>query len=240
MKNSANSPYRILILSLLGLFTLACSLSGLPIIGGDVEPTPPPAPTPIGDTIFFTAPYAIALTPETTIPGTQLHYIGPNGELHRTTIDGLAVDKRIEDSFNWKGLLARGIHGEYNLRLELDRTGQLFANGLTRLSVFNPNPIELPLGTAPIGDYYFSNIGIHYVVPAGQTMPGTTLIFQGHDEQMATFSGTAGHPFRSLNDSLIWLGQLADNIFIQYDVTVVSLNEFGLGLTGTAQLWVID
>lgn len=223
--------------SLIILAILACAIPGL----GEGPPTPPPSPTPPGDTLYFNAPYVANLTPGVTVPGTLITYVGPSGDRFQMTIDGLPAVKASGDSLPWVGVIARGVHGNYQLHLRANLLGQLTAEGSVRLAIFNPNPVQLPAGQSPVGvKAHFTEIPINYVVPQGATIPGTSLVFEGQENQFARLSGTANYPYYAQNDSLVWLGNLQDNVSLSYDLRVQSLNEYGLGLTGKAELWIND
>lgn len=219
------------------LTMLACAIPGL----GDGPPTPPPSPTPEGDTLLFNAPYVANLTPGVTVPGTLITYVGPSGDRFQLMIDGLSAIKANGDSLPWVGMVGRGVHGNYQLNLRANLLGQLTAEGSVRLSIFNPNPVQLPAGQSPVGaKAHFAEIPINYIVPQGATIPGTSLLFEGQENQFARLSGTADYPYYAQNDSLLWLGKLLDNVTLSYDLHVQSLDEYGLGLSGKAELWISD
>ncbi len=224
---------------------LACAI---PQIGGRAEPTPLPPPTPMGDTLILTIPlYRIGLEPGGAVPGAQLRYMGQNGGMYEVTIGGLAASKRSGDSFSWQGIVAPGVVGNYNLRLTATLLGRLVAAGQVTLNVFNPMPVVI--NTAPTtGDaLYYNNIAVQYLIPAGRAIPGTTLIFEGVVEpggpenlaqEMAHLSGGSGYPYFAFGDSVGWMGRLRDNVTIRYSLRVIALEENGLRVAGSAELWV--
>ena len=217
---------------LLATPTLACAIPGL-----NPAPTPPPEPTPHGDTLFFSASYNAPLEPGTAIPGTRIVYVQVVGDLHEFSIDGLQAYRQVGDSLTWRGLVAPGVFGDYRLRLRGDFLGRLQAEGQVELAVLNPAPVEIPPTQTPVAAIYVEGIPANYYVPQGARIPGTTLIFEGMRNDVAELSGTAGYPFFAPEDSLLWSGKLRENVYIRYNLRVSSLNENGLGLTGTAELW---
>ena len=227
-------PYRqaIIILLLILCTSLACAIPGI-----NSAPTPPPEPTPEGDILHFTAPYRVALEPGVTIPGTRITYLQMVGDVHEISIDGLRAYRRVGDSLTWRGVIAPGLFGEYRLRLSSDIQGRLLAEGEVALAVLNPEPVEVPPTQSPEGSLHFQGIPVTYYVPEGYSVPGTTLVYQGLQNDLAELSGTASYPFFARDDSLLWLGVLRQNIFVRYNMRVAGLNENGLTLSGTADVW---
>ncbi|MDX1687772.1 MAG: hypothetical protein R3248_07295 [Candidatus Promineifilaceae bacterium] len=228
-------PTLFLIIALITA-ALACAIPGT---GG--TPTPPPSPTPVGDTIFFTAPYAITLEPGTTIPGTEITFVQQMDALYELRVEGLRAVRQDGDALTWRGIVAPGVFGTYRLRLRSPLVGQLRAEGDVDLAVLNPAPVELPpTDTPPAGSVHYNSIPVQYFVPEGHRIPGSTLVYDGQEDGIARLSGTAGYPYFALDASILWLGKLRENVYIRYNTRVSSLNENGLGLTGTAELWVTE
>lgn len=220
----------------LATVALACAIPGT-----SRTPTPPPPPTPPGDTIFFTAPYAMMLEPGTTIPGTEITFVQQTDTVYELRVEGLRAVRQDGDALTWRGVVAPGVYGTYRLRLRSPLVGQLRAEGDVDLAIFNPAPVELPpTNSPPAGSVYYNNIPVQYFVPEGHRIPGSTLIYDGQEDGIARLSGTAGYPYFALDASILWLGKLRENVYIRYNTRVASLNENGLGLTGTAELWIAE
>src|SRR5690606_38441308 len=116
----------------------------------------------------------------------------------------------------------------------------LIAAGPVEVIVLNPVPAEVPNLPPNISSAYsFSGVLVGESVQVGQVIPGTTLVYAGETNQGASFSGTTQFPYRALGDSLVWLGQLRDNVFIRQNLRVVTFDENTLRLGGTAEIWVI-
>lgn len=236
--------------SVLSILYLALSLvlGACSLVPGLGPSGPPPSPTPMGDTLSYTIPaYTINLSPGDTVPGTRLQYVERRDDGYLVRIDGLEATKRLGDSFFWSGVIAPGVFASYNLRLTTDVFGKLPAAGPVEVIIFNPEPMEaaLPPELAGIPSMY-SNILIDYQMPPGMTIPGTTIIYEGivtqGDGQQATelaqLTGTSGYPYLALGDSLVWSGRLRENVHVRYNLRVTTLNEYGLRLSGTAELWI--
>jgi hypothetical protein len=225
---------------LLALFLLMAAMLACSVPGFEGDPTPPPAPTPTGDMIFYSAPYSVPLQPGTYIPGTQVGYIQSSGELHELLIDNLRAYRQVGDSITWSGIIAPGVHGSYQLRLQGSFAGALRAEGEVRLSILSPTPVEIPPIQTPLGSIFFGGIPVNYVVPEGSHIPGTTLVYEGERNGVAELSGTASYPFFAVEDSLLWLGKLRDEVTVRYNLRVNRMDQYGLHLAGTAELWIMN
>lgn len=223
-----------LFITLLAATALACIVPGF-----NPDPTPPPDPTPEGDTLFFTATYSTPLEPGARIPGTHIVYVQAVSDLHEFSIDGLQSYRQVGDSLTWRGIVAPGVFGDYRLRLRGDFLGRLQAEGQVDLAIFNPAPVEIPPTQTPTAAIHVEGITTNYYVPRGARIPGTTLIFEGLQNELAELSGTAGYPYFAIEDSLLWSGKIRENVYIRYNLRVSSLTRDGLGLTGTAELWAV-
>ena len=219
----------------LGLVSLACDLTS----GENTAPLP--TPTPTGDTLILRVPiFTQQLEIGDSVPGTQLAYIGADEEFFYVTIDGRDAPKKTGDSFNWRGIIAPGVYGNYNLRLTTTLFGKLVAGGSVELYVFNPVPVALDNIASVSTPLYFSGIAIQYTVPSGREIPGTTLSYIGETPSGAELAGTTGHPYLSMGDSLVWVGHLRENVIVRYNLRVTGIDANGLSLTGTAEMWITE
>ncbi len=238
---------------MLGSLALACSMPDLPAIpfiqSTEPEPVVDPMPTPVGDTLSFLVPaYAKNLDPGETVPGTRLTYVGRSGNDYEVLIDGQTAFKRTGDSFFWSGVVAPGVFGNYNLRLTASLFGGLPVAGPVELILFNPEPLELPSDTEPDARLHFGNLVIDYTVPAGVSVPGTTLLFAGvetqgigeQSKQLARFAGLKGYPNLAVGDSLVWMGRLRENVLVRYNLRVLSFDDSTIHLVGTGDLWILN
>lgn len=223
--------------SALVLTALACTVPGT----GSSEPEA--TPTPMGDSMTFLIPaYTFNLEPGGKVPGSQLQYVGKVGDLHEVKIDGESAQKRVGDSFIWNGVVAPSVYASYNLRLAPDILGPLPVAGPVEITVLNP--VATPLGNMPEwpNAIRYNNIVLAHSIPAGWTIPGTTLVYDGVSTQggvdSARLTGLTGHPLFALGDSITWIGSLQENVAIRYTFRVVKFNENSLQLGGTAELLV--
>lgn len=231
---------------LLLMFTavsLACGLPSIPGTGNQ----PAATTTPIGDMLIFNKvgpTYVANLSPGEKIPGTQMEYIGKTADGgYEVSINGTRSVKRSGDSFIWSGILAPGTHGQFNLRISTDVLGELPVAGSAVITVLNPQPFPLVAIPEDSSGISFTNILINYTIPAGSVIPGTTLTYQGVAQQggvdVAQISDANGvTSYYAQGDSVVWTGKLRENVFIRYNLRIISYNAEDLLLGGTAELFV--
>lgn len=225
-------PYALLLV----FASLAC------VIGGGEGPTPVATTiVPLDQVVSYRIPvFSASLEPGETLKGSKLTYVGREGDVYNVAIANLPAAKRIGDSFAWKGVIAPGVIGNYNLRLSPTiLSDDLLVAGSVEISILNPIPVELGNEFVVAESLlHFNNIAIDHRVSVGEQVPGTTLIFEGVTEQGAKLGGTSGFPIRALGDSLIWTGRLRGNGIVRYNLRVGSLNADELRLVGTAEIWI--
>lgn len=234
-KKNSSLKFAVAILALF-LVAMGCVFSD--------EPTPVPVSSapPSSDYLVYTAPaYNITLTAGQSVPGTGLKYINRANDVYNVTIDGQSLTRQGGDSLPWQGVIAPGVFAKYNMRITPSfGIDGLIAAGPVELDILNPVPTEIASLPATIGNAYaFSGVVIGTSVGVGETVPGTTLVYAGETDQGAAFTGTAQYPFRALADSLIWLGQLRDNVYVRQNLRVIAFNANSITLGGTAEIWVV-
>jgi hypothetical protein len=206
-----------------------------------------PDPSPETDTISFTIPsYNATLQPGNDVPGTFMRYLDRTGETYEVSIDGVRALKRAGDSFIWDGIMAQAVFAQYNLRLgSTTMPAGLPVEGSVTVHVFNPTPqsiFQLPAETTTA--VHYQNIPIDYIVSPGQRIPGTDLTLSGFSQAqgiiLAQLSGPTGsqYPLLAQNDSFSWTGTVRPNVVLQYSLRTIAVNEQGIRLSGTAEMWV--
>lgn len=195
----------------------------------------------LDDLLTYKVPISVlTLEPGETIPYTQLGYQEHVGSIYRVLIDNQVAEKRVGDSFRWRGVIAPGVSASYDLRIAPTFSqDNMLLGGSVELAVFSPVPVEIEGEPANVeGRLHFSGIFTDYEVQTGQFVPGTTLTYLGQSEQGAELSGVDGYPFRSVGDSVIWSGRLRENVNVRYSLRVISIKDESLRLIGTAELWM--
>jgi hypothetical protein len=213
------------------LFLMGCSQ--LPFRRGTTVTTP----VPLGDSLNFTTVYRANLEPGMAIPGTHLYYVGPHDGGFAVMINGQPTVKQKGDSFNWDGVIAPGVFADYNLRIVTALLGQPFAAGTVNLSILFPFPVDLPTLDTTAFPLSFSGILVQHQVVVMGAVPGTTLTYLGGSEQGAEFT-VSGYRYRADGDSLVWTGQLRENVIARYNLRVGVINPTSVRVGGTVDLWI--
>ncbi len=230
---------------LVALLATGCEL---PAFGGFSDS--PPTPAPPDDILTYTVPvYSKSLQPGDKIPGAALQYVQPLGEGYETLIGGQRAVKRAGDSFAWRGIVAPGVAGNYNLRLTTVILGGLVAGGQIQFSILNPQPAyvtDISLQTAN-AELHFANLPLQYLVPLEGMIPGSSLRYDqmisgdnnvGGGQTMAKLSGNDGYPYYAVGDSIIWNGQLRPNVFVRHNFRIVDIDERWIRVAGISELWI--
>lgn len=221
---------------LIVLASLACTISP----GGEPSPTAIATVSPDQLVTYRLPIFAATISPGETIRGTKITYIGREGEFYNVSIAGLPAAKRIDDSLTWKGVMAPGVVGNFNLRISPTLlSNDLLAAGSAELIVLNPIPVELGNDFTVLDPLLnYSNLAVDYTVPSGGQVPGTTLVYEGLVDQGVRLGGTSGFPIRAVGDSLIWTGRLRGNVVVRHSLRVATADEDNLRLVGTGELWI--
>jgi hypothetical protein len=204
--------------------------------------TPTPPPQVSSDYLRYISPiYNVTLLPGQSLPGTRLQYVNRADNIYNVTIDGQPLTRQGGDSLPWQGVISPGVFAKFNMRITPSfGVDSLIAVGPVELFILNHTPVgipTLPLTTA--GAYHYAGIPVAESIAVNQTLPGTTLIYTGQTNQGAGFLGTTEFPYRAQGDSLVWVGQLRNNVYIRLNLRVISFNEQSVNVGGTADIWVI-
>ena len=227
---------------LLVLLTAVTGCTFLPIKTGIV-----PTATPAGDMITFNIPaYSVSMNPGSSINGAPMRYLSHNRNVYTMEIDGVPVDKRSGDSFDWQGLIAPGVYANYNLRLTTTVLESLPIAGSVEYLIFNPEPRDLPLPADHANYIALDWIVADYNAPVGREIPGTVIIYEGVGTQgQGTFAEPVAKLVSPLNtrylskgDSFTAVSAVRDNVYVEYNLRVVSFDDENLHLFGSALLWI--
>ncbi len=203
--------------------------------------------TPAGDFLTYSIippAYTISMNPGGRVPGAPMEYVGQEGDTYRVRIGGQESLKRVGDSFAWSGVIAPGVFAEYNLRLTSALLGPLPVTGGVRLTILDWQPVAM-VGLPQLPNVlHFSNILQDYNLAIGETMPASTLRYEGivseGSRRLARFSGLPGLTDYAQGDSVTWMGQLRSNVYVRYNLRVINFNEDNVLLGGTAELWLAE
>ncbi len=229
------------LLMLMGLTAVSgCTL--LPTETGVV-----PTATAVGDMITFNIPaYSIAMEPGDSINGAPMRYLSHDRNIYMMELDGVPIEKRAGDSFDWQGLIAPGVFANYNLRLTTTVLEELPVAGSVEYLIFNPEPRDTALPADRSNLLALDWIVADYLAPVGREIPGTVIIYEGvatqgqgnFTEPVAKLVSPLNTRLLSKGDSFTAVSAVRDNVFIQYSLRVVDFDENDLHLFGSATLWV--
>ena len=224
------------------LFVAAgCDLIASPLdnISLFASPTPPPQPTPVGDTLTFVVPrYVVELQPGQSVPGTTMQFVAKNGENYSLKINGQAAESRVGNVWQWQGVIAPGVIGNYQLNLQnTNANDRLAATGQVFLTVLQPSPLEAAAPQRADTPLRFAGIEVNEIVPSQTAIPGTSLVYQSQQaDGQIQFTGTNNYPLAAIGNTMSWRGLLRPNVYINNDLKMVGLEPYGLRTTGTAEL----
>lgn len=175
------------------------------------------------------------IAPGEVIPGTNIQFVQKTDEGAEVLIDGQRAIKKVGDSLDWKGTVGGGVQVSMPQRIALITDSRLQTVGTVRLTIPGVNPVA---GAAPGSGRYVYEVASGYTVRKGQTVPGTTLVFQGKSDSGAQFSGTSDYPYRRVGDSLGWQGQLAPGVYLDTTLRVGAYTDDIVTLAGLAKIIV--
>ncbi len=206
-----------------------------------------PTETPASNLLTFSIippAYTISMNPGEKVPGAPLEYVGQEGDTYRVRIDGQELLKRTGDSFAWSGIIAPGVHGDYNLRLTSALLGPLPVTGGVKFTILGWQPVATAAVPQLPEALTFSNILLEHNLAVGETMRASTLQYLGPatigTQEYAQFSGLNGPANYAQGDSITWVGQLRDNVYVRYILRVITFDEDNARLAGTAELWFTE
>ncbi len=212
---------------LLLLLVLALPAAGL--AGCSARADAPPG------TLVYDSPQTYSLQAGDVLPGTDIRYIGPGDEGAEFDIGGERAVKQKADSLRWSGSPADGVRLDLQLRIVWYTQDALYAAGTGRLTVCDVAPqAGLPPAEAPL----VFQAPVAHRVALGETVPGTTLSYEGQDEAGARFGGLEGYALRCIGDSVIWEGQLRPGAMIRQELRLVQYAAESAHLVGVARIWV--
>ena len=209
--------------------------SGLALIA---SPTPNATPTPLTNLLELTAPDTlITLAQNGATQNSKIIYRGKTESRYSVEIDQQLTEKRVGDSVIWDSFVAPGVSAEYVMRI-VDNGGSddLAMVGTVDLLVFNPRPTSAPNADIFPTDLVYE-ADINYVVPLGQTVPGTTWRYVGLDANgRVQFEGERGVTLYTQGDGLFWRGWINPAVFGDYELTIIQAEAGQVRVTGVAKL----
>lgn len=224
-------------LLILVIATLSCVLNP-----AAPSPTLTPAPQTGTDFLSYYVPnYSVTLLPGEPVPGTGVLYESRNNAQYNLSIDNRPEFSGGTTTVRWFGTVIPSFFARYELQITpVVNTDNLNAAGNVRLIVVRPIPSEIANLPGEIaGAVRYSGILINETALVGQRIAGTSLHYDGESSGAAAFSGTFQSGLRPLGSSIIWYGQLVNNVYIQHNLAVANISADSVRLEGTADIYVI-
>jgi len=186
--------------------------------------------------LLYKGPTELSVKPGQSFPGTGLQYVGMTDKMAEVRIDGQRALKKSGDSLDWSGSPSAGVQLDLAMRVLLVSEQSLHAGGTVTLEVADVNPQAAAVSST--SEIKFT-VPVTYAVDKGETIAGTLITYEGHDEEKgAKLGGIPDYPYRKSGDSIVWEGKLRDNVSLRLDVRVLLYDENTLRVGGTATIWV--
>ncbi|MFQ6058671.1 MAG: hypothetical protein ACE5MB_07340 [Anaerolineae bacterium] len=186
--------------------------------------------------LVYNAPVTYSIAAGEEVPGTDIRYVGKTEKGAELIIEGQKAYKKTADSVDWQGTLTRDVTLDLTTRVVRFTEEMLQVAGTAKVTVNNPAPQAASVPSEAPLEYH--TIPVASFVGKGKRLPGTLIEYIGPTDKGAELGGVEGYPYRKTLDSIVWEGQLKEDVFLKLDVRVVRYDERGLVVTGLASLWI--
>jgi len=194
------------------------------------------------DSLAYRGPMEESVAADSFLPGTNIKYVGIKPDkTAEINIGAQRAFKRSGDSLTWKGSPLNGVDVELRDRILWYGEKQLQLVGTMNLTIENVAPKRSSI--PQISDKRVSNLIVHkvpviYQVKRGETIPGTTLIYQGKTEKGVQLAGLPKdeYPYRLIGDTITWQGELRSQVYLDLLLRTVAYNNDNLDVTGWATI----
>jgi hypothetical protein len=239
-----NHPRQIWAVSPPAFALLLLVVAALSCVLDPIVPTPSITPSPQTGTdylSYYVPNFAVTLQPGQPLLGTGVFYESRNNTQYNLSVDNKPEFSGGTTTVRWFGMIIPSVFARYDLQLTpVVNTDNLNAAGNVRLVVVRPNPSEIASLPAEIaGAVRYSGVLVNETAFVGQRIAGTSLHYDGESSGAAAFSGTFQSGLRPLGSSIIWYGQLVNNVYIQHNLAVTNISADSVTLEGTADIYVI-
>lgn len=179
------------------------------------------------------------------VSGTSIKYVGlTNENTVEVRIDGQRALKRRGDSLDWRGNPVPGVEMKLSDRILWFSQERLQLAGTVHLTIkqISPKPGSVPkISESSPRKLIVYKLPVIYRVQSGETIPGTTLIYQGKTDNGAKLKGFSQdeYPYRQAGDSISWQGQLRSQVYLDFVGRTVLYNNDSLNVTGLATLILV-
>lgn len=184
-------------------------------------------------TLHYSGPTEQGIAVGQTLPGTNVRYVRETSEGAELLIDDQRAAKKAGDFVGWKGSLGRDLQADLGLRVVFYTADKVQLAGTANLTISNAKPAPGPFPEKPVVAY---RMPVTYNIARGDSIPGTTLTYEGKTDQGARIGGlpAGDFPYRQAADSLVWSGRVADGALLRVDLRVVLFTDQRIQLAGIA------
>jgi hypothetical protein len=191
------------------------------------------------DAITYQGPVEMSIEPDRNLMGTDIRYIGiTEDDRAEFQIDDKRALKKTGDSLNWEGHPAESVELSFKLRVLTISEEKVRTVGTVRVQIEEIMPEKATINEEiPVR----ISLPVTYHVANEKAIPGTTLTYQGEDEENgAQLGGLAEerYPYRRVGDSVVWEGRLCEGVFLRLNARVLYFSEETLRIGGVATLWI--
>ena len=183
----------------------------------------------------YSGPTEQSIAAGEVLPGTNVRYVRETADGAELMIDDQRAIKKTGDFVGWKGPLGRDLQADLGLRVVFYTADKVQLAGTANLTISNPRPVPGAFPEKPAVAY---RMPVTYNIARGDSIPGTTLTYEGKTDQGARIGGLppGDFPYRQAADSLVWSGRVADGALLRVDLRVVLFTDQRIQLAGLATL----
>ena len=170
-----------------------------------------------------------------TIPGTDIRYESSTEEGAYVSIKGQQALKRTGDSLNWEGEPLNGVKLTLKLRVAWQNEDALQLVGTAKIKITDVSPRIAQISEE--SELKFTG-PVAYSIGKDAVIPGTTLSYEGREDEGAVLGGMDEYPYREVGDSIYWQGKLRDDVNIRVELRVIQFDDRTLRTGGLVTLWL--
>lgn len=206
------------------IFALTACFDAMPSLPGNTTPTP-------ANRLTYDAPVSLTIKTGTTLPGTNLTYIGKSETgAAKLTLGGVLAPKQVADAVDWQGMPVSNVNVRLNLRVAAFDEQTITLVGTARVEITD---IKVQPGGSPGAALLEFSSPVTFSLAKNELMPGSMLVYKGATADGAEFLGMEGYPFRKQFDSLQYVGRVNPKVFLKFDLRVLKFDANGATLGGT-------
>lgn len=213
---------------------------GIEIPGMDLLPT---WSTPAGS-INFSGPIEREIKAGERVPGTDYTLVSSGNGVATFEVIGMQSPRGVGDSVDFDGAWPNLAGSQYAARMRIYTIGNNTVRlaGVHQLTIPNIQPVmDSPLPEGFVLRFPFTD-GVEIGVgnPGDDVIAGTTLGYLGRYDRGAQIVGLGPNvfPYRSVADSIEWMGTLRNDVGAEYDLRVLNYGRDSMRVGGTVAVTV--